>query len=243
MKVRYKIYEINGKKVLAYLIPEIVEKQWGSAKLMKGAFKNMKNISMHVTLNVHGDLCLSNVPEKCKEMTILDFISKERICAFKNLDWSKYFSSKPKILSIFDEDTLDVTYPSPVGANSPKDEETALAYHLNYYLESLGLKQVGSCSSYRLLAYYGDSVASMSLASRYGYLSYSKLLSNVNMSYSLAKLGFIEFLSIDSHLAGSFYESILACAEMQKNYEVKNTLITALIGERSSGGLSVKFRK
>lgn len=110
-------------------------------------------------------------------------------------------------------------------------EGQALKIHLNYYLERLGLKKISNLTTEVNDLFYlgtiGDAFLSYYIKSNYALKStYSELiLSNKFQQSILVHLGFIEFMSVNPHLAGTFFETIIYCAKLQNNDEFLNKIL------------------
>lgn len=148
--------------------------------------------------------------------------------------YRKYYNNKP--YKLVQKGSLDkLTQPRA------EVEETYLARSMNYYLECFGLD---SLKHYKLrsdilkgqkpihrLGTYGDILIKNFVQQRelFGH-EYYYMQSNESMKLALIRLGLDEFAYADTHLAGTVFEVLVACAYTQDNTELFNQLMRELFG-------------
>lgn len=129
-----------------------------------------------------------------------------------------------------------------------KDEEIVLKRSINYYLSQLGLNPVENVQEYPMhfLSTKGDALIQVALLDYFTNRRTLEILSsNASMQLALGRLGFYEFLEVDTHLAGTFFEVLYACAVFQQNSDVCRKFELTLIGEEPMKErlFAVKFKK
>lgn len=108
---------------------------------------------------------------------------------------------------------------------------------INHYLIKIKLKPIDEESNQyplHFLSTKGDALL------KYALLDYftnrkvlTQLVTNDSMKLALGRMGFYEFLEADSHLAGTFFEVIYACAMLQGNHEIRKKMERVLVGEEA----------
>lgn len=114
------------------------------------------------------------------------------------------------------------------------EEEALLRAHINYYLNEIGLACIDlEKNNYPLhfLSTKGDSYIYLSLLDHFdSRRAITTVSSNNAMQLALGRSGWVEFLEVHAHLAGTFFEVLYACAHLQKNDTVIRDLEVALVG-------------
>lgn len=116
-------------------------------------------------------------------------------------------------------------------------EELVLKASINYYLIAIGLKPIDEASNQyplHFLSTKGDALL------KYALLDYftnrkilDQLVTNESMKLALGRLGFYEFLEADTHLAGTFFEVLYACAMLQNKTDIRKKMEAILVGEEA----------
>lgn len=138
---------------------------------------------------------------------------------------------------------LDSVNSKPLPANvivdSTSAEKPYLSTHINYYLKDLGLHPFNQNVLVDLDKIFrfstkGDSLAKLLVLEKTDDYDFSsKLLQNENMAYAMMRLGYREFTNTTTHLAGTFFETLLQVAHKQGNKKVLDLLLDALVGRVS----------
>lgn len=114
------------------------------------------------------------------------------------------------------------------------DEAKYLFKHLNWYLNNLGLSKIKYVKSKEDLYYLstvGDALINALVWDLVTSNREVKLISNNHyMQGALLRLGYPEFADVSTHLSGTFFEAIFACAFKQGNSAVIAKLKESLLG-------------
>lgn len=130
---------------------------------------------------------------------------------------------------------LDMYKAGKVATSS--DESVLLKESINYYLHRLGLKLLDVESSRYPIHYLSTKGDAMLKVALLDYFSNRKVLdllsSNASMQLALGRLEFYDFLEVDTHLAGTFFEVLYMCSVLQGNDAVRLLMEKTLVGEQS----------
>lgn len=116
-------------------------------------------------------------------------------------------------------------------------EESVLKTSINHYLIKFGLRPIDEESNKYPLHYLstkGDTLLGYALLDYFTNRKVLKqLLTNESMKLALGRMGYHEFLEANTHLAGTFFEVIYACAMLQNKNEVRQKMEKVLVGEEA----------
>lgn len=130
-----------------------------------------------------------------------------------------------------------------------REEENILKESINYYLIEFGLKPIDKESNQypiHFVSTKGDVLLNYSLLDYFSERRTLKhLVTNASMQYALGRMGYYEFLEADTHLAGTFFEVIYACAWLQKRQDVVERMEHVLVGDEAFKTKlpSIKFKE
>lgn len=120
---------------------------------------------------------------------------------------------------------------------SSQQEEMVLKASINYYLTAIGLRPIDEQSNHyplHFLSTKGDALLNYALLDYFtNRKALKQLVTNESMRLALGRLGFYEFLEADSHLAGTFFEVIYACAMLQNEHDIRKKMEQILVGEEA----------
>lgn len=116
-------------------------------------------------------------------------------------------------------------------------EEVVLKTSINHYLIAFGLKPIDDDSNQyplHFLSTKGDALLNYALLDYFtNRKALSQLVTNESMKLALGRMGFYEFLEADSHLAGTFFEVVYACAMLQNEHSIRKRMEQTLVGEEA----------
>lgn len=142
------------------------------------------------------------------------------------------------IEEIYDEETTQPVDLEQAGFDkklTSEQEEAILKTCINYYLLKLGLTPIDRANNHYPLHHLstkGDALLNYALLDYFmDRHALQLLLANESMKYALARLGFHEFLRVNTHLAGTFFEVIYACAVLQDHDAIQKSMEKELVGE------------
>ncbi|MFS1663215.1 hypothetical protein [Streptococcus sp. zg-JUN1979] len=149
-------------------------------------------------------------------------------------------SKLPQTNGPFSSESLEILTGGNLGENGSitvEQEEILLRDSINYYLTKLGLKTLSkeTLETYPLysLSTKGDALLKVNLMDYFeDYYTHTYFVSNRSMQMAMARLGFIEFLDVNWHIPGTFFEALYFLAYIQDNNDIKHELEVLLLGER-----------
>ena len=248
ISVKHKIFEVeDGEIVTRILSPS---QDLVSALYPQGAIKEIKNIKTSSTIdwlvihtNAGNKFSLKDIKNSNEPIEeLLKSCNAEVIKTEANVTHLLNVFYKTQPIPLSQQKTSETNKGStqehsiriPM-SSSFSEENVALRRHINYYLSRFGLKEfdLTTTSGRDILkcAQIGDAMISNDLLCKYEFLknSYSYITSNLYQQMTLIELGNFEFISLDSHLSGTFFEVIYYCAKVQGNEDLVNTLTNSLI--------------
>ena len=260
--IRVKIIENDGlgKVIVPQYFPiSVFKRAFGSLEISKDYIDKLSSVTGYISLNKVNDNHIFTVKELSQEeregslssfyysvkdmfaeinsFTYENYIEQEDLSLEPGYQKVKYDKVKSKVVKEnFDEVQAPVDMYLVGKMKNSKDEELILKKSINYYLEKLGLHSIENLSDYPVhyLSTKGDSLIHVALLDYFDNRKILDLLSsNGSMQLAMGRLGFYEFLEIDKHLAGTFFEVLYACAILQSNSEVAKQLELTLVGVES----------
>ena len=253
----------TGKVILPSHFPfGVLAKRFGDVKKVNVKSYRLKTLSdIDGYLVVEGDkLVIKPITKSDKGSYLLPFIVRIEEQLERTNDFTRDYEVYPKDIFfetqtpqeleesqgetretssvIFDDEQtepIDLYYASK--QLSSQQEEEVLKASINHYLIKIKLKPIDEESNQyplHFLSTKGDALL------KYALLDYftnrkvlTQLVTNDSMKLALGRMGFYEFLEADSHLAGTFFEVIYACAMLQGNHEIRKKMERVLVGEEA----------